>query len=355
MFRKLAWSCVFAAIAVVCALASPIVSADYLRVHRTAWLKATPNVQATGIDRLEPGTLLQLLGAGKQKNGYYQAHLTDGRQGWIYRSLVRRYRESGTLRNEFAVAPDVVTRAGESGFDGHRCAEHLLFGVPRRSDQVLCRLGYALGYSYGSKIPEWVAYYITKDSVHGANVPRLDNFTEDISIPATARSREIDYSESGYDRGHMAPSAAIDFSRTANDQTFLYSNMTPQRPGFNRNVFGYTGAWGALEDRVRDWVRDRGALYVIAGPIMGGTPTSIGDGVAVAPAFFKVIVDPARLDTIAFILPHEDNTASKMEEFVRSIDEVEAATGLELLSKVRMDIQPIIESVRTEMTQFSSE
>ena len=47
---------------------------------------------------------------------------------------------------------------------------------------------------------------------------------------------------SGHDRGHMVPSADMRWSLDALKATYLYSNISPQRPELNR------GAWADLED-----------------------------------------------------------------------------------------------------------
>jgi endonuclease G len=57
---------------------------------------------------------------------------------------------------------------------------------------------------------------------------------------------EIDYEKSGYDRGHLAPAADMGFSKITMAESFYYSNMSPQVPGFNR------GIWKQLEEQTRN-------------------------------------------------------------------------------------------------------
>lgn len=65
---------------------------DYLEVRRSAKIKEEPNREATLIERVEPGTYLDLLDNGNQTKGYYRARrVSQGPSGWIYRTLVRRY------------------------------------------------------------------------------------------------------------------------------------------------------------------------------------------------------------------------------------------------------------------------
>lgn len=214
-----------------------------------------------------------------------------------------------------------------------QCGQHLVFGTPK-ADQVLCRDGYATGYSYQYKIPLWTAYYITSESVHGVNVKRQDKFKEDTEIPAQYRSTAKDYSRSGYDRGHQAGSATIDYSEEANAETFLYSNMTPQIAGFNRNMMGHKGAWGKAEGLVRKWVKSRGELYVISGAIVTPESDTIGNGVAVPSYFYKIIIDPQAAETIAFLFPHIADARDEIPNYIVSIDRLEEITGLDFLDRI---------------------
>jgi endonuclease G len=94
------------------------------------------------------------------------------------------------------------------------------------------------------------------------NAHRRDGmrFREDKSLSPYHRSRNGQYRRSGYDRGHMAP--AGDFAnstmenredendengrRSAMDDTFALTNVSPQVPRFNRTI------WLRLEEFVRE-------------------------------------------------------------------------------------------------------
>lgn len=229
---------------------------------------------------------------------------------------------------------------------GETCNKHLPLGVLPGANQVLCHDGYAAGYSYELKIPLWAAYRITNDSANGRNVDRQDDFRVNPDIPEQYSSRKSDYRGSGYDRGHMAPSGSIDYSESANSETFYLTNMVPQRPGFNRDGFGHEGLWGFLENEVRDWVRERDDIYVVSGAIASGRST-IGRGVAVPEAFYKVVIDLQEGESIAFLMPHEDDLRDSAEEFIVSIDEIEAASGLDLFSRIVDAQEEVLESYKS--------
>ena len=67
-------------------------SAQYLEVRRSATVKEQPFRDASIIERVQKGGYLELLNSGQQKNGYYKVKAKSvNQEGWIYRTLVRRY------------------------------------------------------------------------------------------------------------------------------------------------------------------------------------------------------------------------------------------------------------------------
>lgn len=224
------------------------------------------------------------------------------------------------------------------------CGQHTEFGIPGKSDQMLCREGFAVGYSYSHKSPEWVAYKLSRNSVV-TDVPRKNNlFSMDSEIPKEHRADLSDFRGSGYDRGHMAPANSMDFSYDAMKESFLLSNIVPQKPGFNRYGFGRYGAWGALEDYVRNWAVSRDGIYVISGPVYQSVIDVIGNGVQVPSHFYKIIFDPEYKASIAFLIPHIDDAAVRLPNYVTTIDCIESLTGLDFLNGIRGDDEADIEN-----------
>ncbi len=203
-----------------------------------------------------------------------------------------------------------------------KCNGHVAFGIPGPEDQLLCREAYAVGYDYDKKIPAWVAYRLTPDSVN-KKFKRSNKFKQDTSIPIQYRSTLSDYRGSGYDRGHMAASATVDSSYIAMLESFLLSNMVPQLPGLNRQ------GWRYLESYIREWTNERGKLYVVTGVLFEGDHGTIGNGVYVLTHFYKVVYDSVRQDAISFLLPHRNISKSEIPAFIVSVDEIERRTGLD--------------------------
>jgi endonuclease G len=192
-----------------------------------------------------------------------------------------------------------------------------------KKDVVITHTGFSLLYSETHEQPEWVAYELTREETW-KTVKRTDRFLPDPLVP-TGTATDADYRGSGYDRGHMAPAADMGWSAKAMAESFYYSNMSPQVPACNR------GVWKRLEEKVRSWAVEYGALYIVTGPVLSDTLPFIGpDKVSVPFYYYKVIVDhsPAGMKGIGFIVP---NTGSDelLSHFAVSIDSVETLTGID--------------------------
>ena len=201
---------------------------------------------------------------------------------------------------------------------------HAKPGEPVKTDQVLKRQGYSLGYSYDRKAALWVSYILTAGSV-GIDVGRYSSFFPDQDIPEQYRAKLDDFVNTGYDKGHQAPSASIDFSKTANRETFALSNITLQDPKLNRQ------AWGTLEDLEREWTATKGKLYVVTGPLYDDK-SKIVNGMPVAAKYYKVIYAYDANKAIGFIFPNREVQNANLWRYSMSVANVEEKTGYTFFS-----------------------
>ncbi|MEN9772085.1 MAG: hypothetical protein RJA58_728 [Pseudomonadota bacterium] len=221
------------------------------------------------------------------------------------------------------------------------CKEFLEYGVPSQSDALLCRTGFALSHDSSTKSPRWVAQRMTPERLIAA-VPRSDRFIPDPDLPKGQRAELEDYRASGYDRGHMAPAADMRWSAQAMRESFYLSNMAPQiGTGFNR------GIWSDLESRIRQWVERRGELFIFTGPVfeipITKAPKIGPSAVAVPTHFYKIVFDPVRVETIAFVIPNTAHQGRRLEEFITSVRDIEQRTGLDFLNRITPGVQALIE------------
>ena len=220
---------------------------------------------------------------------------------------------------------------------------------PTTFHRVLRNDGFLVGWSDVRVNPLWVSYQLEAVPEDTRIGPR-PNFQADWRTlwPIKADS----YSRSGYDRGHMAPNYAIAavHGRSAQVDTFLMSNMTPQRPNLNRQL------WQRLEESVMDHFAPRfGRLQVITGPIF---PEQFMDNVfnrvgfvEVPEAFYKIIVAPhneAPL-ALAFIMPQDVRGNEPLEDYLVTINEIEERTGLNFFPNLSPEIEAVLEGeLRTQ-------
>lgn len=136
------------------------------------------------------------------------------------------------------------------------------YGMPA-ADHILFNRNYVVGYSYYFRQAKWALEIVNPNKEDVMTVERMNNFRSDYRIPKMFRADKQDYRGSGHDRGHLVASADLRDSEIKNSETFLLSNMSPQKPQFNR------GIWKNLEKEVRRLNEQDDVLetYVISGPI----------------------------------------------------------------------------------------
>tara|TARA_B100000700_G_scaffold18766_2_gene18424 strand:+ start:26928 stop:27785 length:858 start_codon:yes stop_codon:yes gene_type:complete len=213
--------------------------------------------------------------------------------------------------------------------------------TPLSLHRVLRNDGYLVGWSDLRVNPLWVSYWL--NDAGASRIGERPDFQRDWRTlwPVSADS----YRGSGYDRGHLAPNYAIAsvYGREAQRQTFLMSNMSPQRPRLNRQL------WQRLEEVVMDdFVPRFGTLQVITGPIY---PQDFLDGAfrrvgftQVPEAFYKILVVPSETPRVlAFIMPQEVSGNEPLDRFLVSVDEIEARTGLDFFPNLPQAAQTRLE------------
>lgn len=224
------------------------------------------------------------------------------------------------------------------------CKEYSKLGLPGKQGELLCRKGFLLSHDATYKTPIWVIERLTVEKAQGT-LPRYNKFQADPDLEEGERAELVDYKNSGFDKGHMAPSADMRWDQQAMEECFYLSNMVPQvGKGMNQ------GIWKNLEEYVRDWVINRGELYIITGPIYeDGVKKTIGKNkVAVPSHLYKIIYDPHKTEAIAFIMPNHKLDSADMPKYIVTIRDVEKKTGLDFLSNLDQDVQGIIENKKAQ-------
>jgi len=195
-----------------------------------------------------------------------------------------------------------------------------------------------LSYNEEYEQANWVAYCLTCEETQG-KIKRTNRFREDDRIVSFSAS-DNDYKNSGYDRGHLMPAADCSFDIEVMNESFLFSNISPQEASFNR------GIWKKLEERTRELACIYDSINVVTGPIFSSNMKRIGKhNVAVPEFYFKAFLHytTTRIETIAFIMP---NAKSDMNiwDYTVTIDSLEKVIGYDLFYKLEDEIEDRIES-----------
>jgi endonuclease G len=238
---------------------------------------------------------------------------------------------------------------------------HLTMGNPSNagasfSNLLLSKSQYAVSYNCYRGTPNWVSWQLNTSWLGSA--PRQDDFRADTTLPSGCyQVTSSDYTGSGFDRGHMTPSADRTNTVTNNSATFLMTNIIPQSPDNNQ------GPWAVLESYSRDLVNQGKELYIISGSYgtggtgSNGTKTTIANGNVTVPArTWKVIVVlnssnsgassvTTNTRVIAVNMPNSQGIRNNNWTNYRvSVDSIEANTGYNLLSNVSSSVQSTIEA-----------
>ena len=223
------------------------------------------------------------------------------------------------------------------------------------SNFLIQRGQFCTSYNRDRGTPNWVGWEL--DASWSGPASRQDNFIPDPQVPAQwYHVVTTDYTNTGFDRGHMCPSEDRTRTQADNDSVFFMTNMVPQSATLN------SGQWSTLEGYCRTLSQAGDKLYIYSGTYgEGGTGiygymTAFPNNKVTVPAkVWKVIMvlpagtdDLSRVTTstrcIAVIMNNDEGPFSSWGNYRVSVDSVEALTGLDFFSNVPPDIQAVIES-----------
>ena len=206
---------------------------------------------------------------------------------------------------------------------------------------------YSYEYDCSKKHVRWVAFTFDNMTCQ-SNVKRTDAWKTDPNIPKQYQTTKSDYNPE-FTRGHMVGSGDRVYSKAANEQTFYYSNMSPQQQaGFNTGG----GVWNNLEDQIQDWAQIKNSsdtLYVVKGGtidknehIREWTKTKV----AVPKYYYMAIVSykNKQYKGIAFWVEHKSNKTKNVKQYAMSIRELEKKVDINFFSNLDPEIEEQVET-----------
>lgn len=150
-----------------------------------------------------------------------------------------------------------------------------------RTRYLITRAQYALDYNDTAREANWAAWNLTASDIGQSG---RGDFATDTTLPASFRRvTPGDYTNSGFDRGHLCPSADRTITEADNDATFLMSNIIPQTPDHNQ------GVWASFETYCRALANAGHELLITCGP-GGFAGATLASGVAIPGFAWKIVV-----------------------------------------------------------------
>ena len=220
------------------------------------------------------------------------------------------------------------------------------------SHYLIQRTVEAIDYSDNLGEPNWASWDLTASDYVVAG-HRSSSFFTDTSLPSGFYEvHPSDYTNSGYDRGHMCPSADRTDNTTDNNLVFLMSNIIPQDPNENQVV------WGNFEDYCRSLISTQ-ELLVTCGPRGFGSTTIAGGHVYVPSNTWKIAVcvplgsgtaysrltnaTAASIRVIAVDIPNAPQTNS-WQSFVTSAKQLQQLTGFTFFNALPNNLAWVLRS-----------
>jgi endonuclease G len=164
--------------------------------------------------------------------------------------------------------------------------------------------------------------------------------------------KPTDYSGSGFDRGHMCPSADRTDNTTDNDLVFYMSNIIPQTPDNNQ------GVWANLETYCRTLAQAGNELLITCGPSgFDGSrinaaglvyiPSNIWKIVVVVPSGGGTAVDRINnsMRVIAVSIPNIAGIRSApWTNYLTSVNQIETDTGFTFFTALPTNAASVLRS-----------
>jgi endonuclease G len=206
-----------------------------------------------------------------------------------------------------------------------QCQVHVPFGVPTSATKYdyICRQAYLVEYDAANKIPNNVSWTLQPQNALGC-VARSNAFAADQSVKGGATPD--DYAATGYDKGHMAPDGDQSWDQQVEYESFLMTNMNPQAGSLNR------GIWKLLETSFRGWaVQLNQPFTATSGAIYSASDKTIGKGVKVPHAYYKIVINNTTHEYAGWEFPHVapyPNLGNDLTKFRKPVADIQKDSGI---------------------------
>lgn len=212
------------------------------------------------------------------------------------------------------------------------------YELPAYSGTPYFYSAYTVLFNEKANIPSWVAWKLDISRFPNSNITiiaREGSFSPDEHLGESGPTH-YDYTNSGYDRGHMCPANDCRSDGQMMRESFLMTNVCPQSKFLNEH-----SCWRTLEDKCDTWITNGlfSELYIVCGPISNEIKSVITSGqkrIVVPKRFFKAIIGKkvnGQYVGIGFLFKQNG------EFTYSSIDNIESVIKMDLFSSIPNRIQ----------------
>lgn len=182
---------------------------------------------------------------------------------YIQNKIIKQYEKEISEKTE-----SEQVSSGKLEFPAAKGGNSIIVTHTAKLNDNLVGTNYSIEWDTEKRSQRWSCYKLFSE-IAGSTVSRYyssdttlgpdGQYPNDPDLPAMYQFVVDPYWLSGYNHGHICPSADRRTSLEANKQTFYMSNMQPQDSDFD------AGIWSSIESRVHYWVTQFDTLYVCKG------------------------------------------------------------------------------------------
>ena len=230
-------------------------------------------------------------------------------------------------------------------------------------------VNYCVEWDKDKKSQRWSCYQLNSAN----SITNTSRYTsDDNQYPMDPMLSSADYLSqdcfwgSGFDHGHICPSADRLYSYNANLQTFYLTNMQPQYKAFNGSLSSKEqnnrSPWFRLEEQVRTWATAAATenLYVVKGGTIednqiltkDGSPWLLKGEMRIPKYFFVALLlkNVQGYKAIGFWMEHLDKYASAepLGNYAVNIRKLEQLTGIDFFCNLPDETEEHVETLPIE-------
>ena len=187
--------------------------------------------------------------------------------------------------------------------------------INSKCDQLIDKTYFQICYDYDLNLATAVGYKLEGDLVDELNIKDRPYFYAEPTLPQSEQIEPNNYKGTGYDRGHMAPDAAFDWSKESLNATYSMANIIPQLAEVNREE------WSRAEEHARKMAKKYNEITVVNLIVFDENITKIGKTpVALPKGFYKIMYNISKNYQECYYYSNTQNQSKTLNKHLISCD-----------------------------------